>query len=178
MRAVGELAGDAGLVGAHGRGQRIEVGHVDALRGGVGRRQDDVGVAFAQRADRMRALVEHVEIVLRRVAVADAVEDVQEGLVALAEDLLEFEQRHAGAFAQRRHLEEERPAVLVLEMLGDLALHDRRQLMQIAEQQQPDAAERLARPAAIDAQRLVDRPHQVGAHHRHLVDDDAASACA
>ena len=36
----------------HVAGQRVEVGHVDALGGGVGRRQDDVGVALAERADR------------------------------------------------------------------------------------------------------------------------------
>ena len=92
--------------------------------------------------------------------------------LALPVNLLQLEQRHPGAFVERRHLEEERPAELVLEMLGDVALHDRRQLMQIAEQQQAHAAERLARAPAIDAQRLVDRPHQIGAHHRHLIDDD------
>ena len=57
--------------------------------------------------------------------------------------------------------------------------------MQVAEQHQAHAAERLARPAAVDAQRLVDGPHQVRAHHRYLVDDqqlqlahDAAVAAA
>ena len=69
--------------------------------------------------------------------------------------------------------EEERAAVRLHEMCEDLALLDHgRQLMQIGEQQQTHAAEGLARPPAIDAQRLVDRPHQIGAHHRGFVDDE------
>ena len=76
-------------------------------------------------------------------------------------------------FAQRADAEKERPAVSRLEVRRDLGLlHDRRQLMEVAEQHETHAAERLARAAAVDPQRLVDRPHQVGAHHRHLVDDE------
>ena len=78
-------------------------------------------IALAERADRMRALVEDLEILLRRIAVANAIEDVQERLVALAEHLIELEQRHAGPFGERRHLKEERAAELVFEVLGDLA---------------------------------------------------------
>ncbi len=40
----------------------------------------------------MRALVEHNEIVLGRIAVANAIENVQKRLVALAEHLIELEQ--------------------------------------------------------------------------------------
>ena len=69
--------------------------------------------------------------------------------------------------------EEERPAVLRFQVLGHLGLVDHgRQLVQVAEHGEPHAAERLARAAAVDAQRLVDGPHEVGAHHRHLVDDE------
>ena len=92
----------------------------------------------------MRALVEDGEIVLGRLAVAHAVEDAQERLVVLTEHALELDQRRPGAFHQGGHLEEERAAVRAFEMLGHLgALHHRRQLMQIAEQDQPHAAERL-----------------------------------
>ena len=76
-----------------------------------------------------------------------------------------------------RDAEEERAAVLRLQVRGHLGLVDhRRQLMQVAEHGEPHAAERLARAAAVDAQRLVDGPHQVGAHHRHLVDDEELEA--
>ena len=58
-------------------------------------------------------------------------------------------------------------------MIGDLVLlHDGRELVQIAEHHEPHAAERLAGPPAIDTQRLIDGPHQIGPHHRHLVDDE------
>ena len=172
MRRVRVLTGDARLVCPLHRRQRVKVRHVDALSSSVGRRQDNVRVTLAQRADRVRSLVEHLEILFRRVPVANAVEDVQEGLFALAVHSLQLEQRNAGAFIERWHLKEERAAKLALEVFGNVALDDRRQLMQIAEQQQPHAAERFARASAIDAQRLVDRPHEVGAHHRDLVDDD------
>ncbi len=108
-----------------------------------------------------------------RVAVADMIEDRNEGFVALAEHLRQLEQRSPGAFEQGRHGEKERAAELGFKMRRDLGfLDDRRQLMQIAEQQQPYAAEGLAGAAAVDAQRLVDRPHQVRADHGDLVDDE------
>ena len=44
--------------------------------------------------------------------------------------------------------------------------------MQVAEQHKPHPAERRARLAAVDAQRLIDAPHEVRPHHRNLVDDE------
>src|ERR687895_464623 len=91
--------------------------------------------------------------------------------------MLEFEKRRSGILLQRGHVEKEGSPVARFEMRGDLGFLDYgRQLMQIAKQEKPDAAERLARSSAIDAQRLVDSPHEVRAHHRHLVDNQGLEA--
>ena len=82
----------------------------------------------------MRSLVEPLEILLRHVAVANAIEDAQECFLALAVYLIQLKQRNSGAFVQRRHLKEKWPTELAIEVLGDIALDHRRQLMQIAEQ--------------------------------------------
>ena len=92
--------------------------------------------------------------------------------VALPEHLLELESDIPAPSASVGTWKKNGPPNSFSRCSATSPLHDRRQLMQIAEQQQPHAAERLARPTAVDAQRLIDRPHQVGAHHRHLVDDD------
>ena len=121
----------------------------------------------------MHAAVEEDEVLLFHFALADLVEHVEQCGILLPEHLLELDQRGAGALAQRGKTEEERAAELRLQVLGHLRIvDDGRQLVQVAEQRQAHPAEGLARPAAVDAQRLVDGPHQVGAHHRHLVDDE------
>ena len=51
-------------------------------------------------------------------------------------------------------------------------LHDGRQLVQITEEHETHAAKGLARAPAVDAQRLIDGPHEIGAHHRDFVDDE------
>ena len=172
-----EVAGQAGLEFARVARQGGEVGHVDAPGGGVGGGEDDIGLAFGQRADRMHALVEDGQVVLVGVAVAHPVQDADQRLVLLPEHLRELDQRGARALAQGRDAEEERPAVLRFQVRGHLGLvDDGRQLVQVAEHGEPHAAERLARTSAVDAQRLVDGPHDVGAHHRHLVDDEELEA--
>ena len=69
--------------------------------GRVGGREDDVGLALGQRADRMHALVEDGQVVLVRLALAHLVEDADQRLVLLAEHLRELDQRGARALAQR-----------------------------------------------------------------------------
>ena len=122
----------------------------------------------------MHALVEDLEIVLVGIAVADAVEHAEQRLVAAGGTPGSARsarcRRLRAAPAPRRRTGRR---CSVSRCSADLRLlHHRRQLMQIAEHDEPHAAERLARAAAVDAQRLVDGPHQVGAHHRHLVDDE------
>src|SRR6185503_18410502 len=98
----------------------------------------------------MDALIEDGEVVLVSVAFAHAVQDREQRLVLLPEDLAEFDQRRAGWLAQCGDAEEERTAVGRLQVLGDLAVvDDRGQLMQVAEQGEAHAAERLARASAI-----------------------------
>ena len=53
------------------------------------------------------------------------IEDLEQRLVALAEDLRQLDQRGPGALAQRRQLKK-KAAVLGLQMLGDLGLVDHR----------------------------------------------------
>ena len=82
----------------------------------------------------MHPRVEQRQLVSIDRAVADAIEDLEQGLVVLAEDLRQFDQRRPGPLAQRRQTEKERPAVLRFQMLGDVGLVDHgRQLMQVAE---------------------------------------------
>ena len=102
LRGLRIFAGDARRIGDGRRRNRVEVGHVDAVRGGVGRRQDDVGIAFRERADRRHARIEQLEVILVDVALADAVEHVDQRLVALPEDLGEFEQVRAEPFPAAR----------------------------------------------------------------------------
>ncbi len=69
------------------------------------------------------------------------------------------------------------PPKLELEMLGHLALLNHgRKLVEISEHDEAEPAERLAGTSAIDAERLVDGPHEVGAHHRHFVYDEELEA--
>ncbi len=125
----------------------------------------------------MHARIEKREVVGPHIALANAVEDGEQGLVLLAEDLAELDQRRAGALAQRADGKEERAAVGRLQVLGDLrVVDDGRELVQVAEQRQPQAAEGLARAPAVDPERLVDGPHQVRAHHGDLVDDEEFQA--
>ncbi len=90
MRGFAELTADAGLVGFYVGRERIEIGHVNPLRGGVGGREDDKRTAFAQCADGMRALVQHGEVLLCHVSVSDSIKDFKERFIALTEDVIEL----------------------------------------------------------------------------------------
>ena len=72
------------------------------MRGGIGRRQDDVGIALGECADRRDALVEELQIFLVDIALADAIEDVEQRLVALPEYLCQLEQMRADALRAAR----------------------------------------------------------------------------
>ena len=69
-------------------------------------------------------------------------------------------------------LEEKGGAIERAEQLAVLLLDDGLQLVDIADEQQLFASERLAHAVAIDAEHLVDEVDDVGPDHAHLVDDD------
>ena len=91
MCRFAEVAADACLIGSQFSWERIEVGHVDSMRRRVSGREDNKGITFAQRADRMRMFVQPTEVLLGCFPVADSIEDREKGFFALAEDLIEFE---------------------------------------------------------------------------------------
>src|SRR5690606_5655719 len=104
---------------------------------------------------------------------ANAIKDPDQIFIALAEHVSKLDVGCAVTVLQGRDTEEERAAKARLQVIGNFRfLHDRRKLMQVPEQQQPYPAERLPWATAVDAQRLVDRPHQVRPHHRHFIDDE------
>ena len=57
------------------------------MRGGIRRGQDDVGIALGECSDRRDATVEELQIFLVDIALADAIEDFDQRLVALPEYL-------------------------------------------------------------------------------------------
>ena len=66
-------------------------------------------------------------------------------------------------------------------ILGEIRLRlrvgdDGRELMQVAEEQELHAAERLVGAPAVEPQHGVDALHEIGPHHRHLVDDQRVEA--
>ena len=67
------------------------------------------------------------------------------------------------------HLEEPGPAITFLQDMLDIRAHDRRQLVQVPRKDHPHPAKGLP-IAAIEAQRVIDHLHHVGADHRDLVD--------
>src|SRR5215470_15271602 len=110
----------------------------------------------------MYAAVEECEVVLVRIAFADPVEHLKQGRIPLSKDLAELDQRRAGALAERAQAEEERAAVLGFQVLGNVRfVDDGGQLVQVPEEGEANAAEGLARPPAIDAQGLIDGPHEI-----------------
>ncbi len=143
------------------------------MGGGVGGCQDDERVAFAERANWRDALVEDGKLLRADFAIANAIEHIEQRTFLLAEDLSQLEPHGAGSLGEGLHREEEGATVPAFEMISDLVLlHDGRELVQVSEHDEAHAAEWLARAPTVDAQRLVDGPHQVRAHHRHLVDDE------
>ena len=100
--------------------------------------------------------------------VAQAVEDADEGGVLLPEDALQGCEPELARLEAGR-LEEPRAAIALLQDVLDIGADHGRQLVQVARQDHAHAAEGLP-VAAIEAQRIVDRLHHVGAHHGDLVD--------
>ena len=82
-----EFARNPGLIGEGGGRQRIEVGGIDAVSDRVGGREDDVGVAFAERPQGIDAGIEDDERFGRDLAVADLIKHADQFGVVLAEDM-------------------------------------------------------------------------------------------
>ena len=112
--------------------------------------------------DTISAAVEQLKIALIDSAVAHLIENLDEGFIVLAEHRLEFDQRCSVAIPQCSNIEKERSPIGAVQVIRDLGfLHHWRQLMEIAEQHKPHAAERFTRLRTVETERLVDRRHQV-----------------
>jgi len=122
---------------------------------------------FGRRA-RRDARLEQRHVIGREAAIAEAVQDTDEGLVFLAEDALQGGEAELRGLEAWR-LEEPRAAIAFLQDVFDFTLNHGRQLVEIARENHADAAERGA-IGAVETQRVVDGLHHVGADHGDLVD--------
>jgi len=119
--------------------------------------------------------VEALQIRVRHLGGADMVEDVEKDGIALPVDLSQL-YRDQLQLLEDMGLEEESGAIERTEQLTVFLLDDRLQLVDIADEQQLFASERLAHAVAIDTEHLVDEVNDVGPDHAHLVDDDQFKA--
>ena len=173
-RQLGESAVDFGGETDGGTGKGGELGIVEALGLRVVGAKSNVAVAVGGRKTRHVAAVELGERFRREAVFADGVEKVEETAVLLAVDLGEFDAGVIG-FAQGAAAEEIGGVVEGAQQLPLVVLHDGCELLQVADQQELDAAEGFA-AVAVAAQDAVDGVEEIGAHHADFVDDEQVHA--
>ena len=149
--------------------ERGEAALVVALRGGAGRGEKQRRDAVAMRPD--AAPVERLERRLDVVARPDGAEHLDEVLLLLAPHPVEGHGPHRQV-GERMGVEGERAGIAERFQHRPVVGRDhRRKLQEIADHDDLDAAE----PALVGAQLAQPRIHgvdEIGAHHRHLVDDE------
>ena len=151
--------------------QCLQLALVDVVYGVAPRGQGDVHVRLAVFDTGIAAGVQHAQVVVAQGSVADVVEHADEGRVALAVDLLEFD-GHQVDLVEHPCRKEERGGVEAVQYLAFVGLQHRFQLVDVSHEQELFAAKGLAQVVRVDAQDAVYGVDDVGPHHGNLVDDD------
>ncbi len=171
---LGEIAGDVGGEADGGAGEGGELGIVEALGLRVVGAEGHVTVAVGGREVRHVAPVEFGERFRGEAVFADGVEKIEEAAVLLAIDLDEFDAGVIG-FAEGAAAEAVGHVVAILQKFPFAVFHDGSELLQVADHQELDAAERLAAVAEA-AEDAIDGIEEIGAHHADFVDDEQVHA--
>ena len=134
------------------------------------RGQRDVGIFNVRLEAGDVTTVESFEHMGIDLVVSDFIEQVDEAAIRLTEDLLQFDGHHIGSL-EGETAEEVRRYVVRPQKFPVFRLDDRRQLVQVADHEQLNAAE-SARVVTVAAKHVVHGIEQVCPHHADLVDHE------